>query len=466
MSKLNPYIKLGFGILLIAGLTTSCEDLLEQKPPDTGSNLLPEDAVRTAEDLQEVLTSAYDVLANTYNGNAQNLPSLLTDDLDRPNNQQDFTEIWLRSSTIFNGTVGNTFRDWHIAILRANTVILNLDNVTGLTPDNRQRIEAEARFIRALCHFDVVRSFAQPYGYTTDNSHPGIAIRTTTDVSNLPRSSVAEVYNFIVSDLTFAKANLPDMNDVFATRSAALALEATVRFQMHQYDLAYALSSEVINAGLYTFDTEVNRYQHPQAGPEAIFYIFSAQLGGGAIDSRNGAFRGNYNSDGADPPMRISTEFYQGVTQFGGPRAELFTQRDQDGTIFNVTSLFNSEFFNIPILSLTQMMLIRAESAGELNQNLSQAITDINLIRSRAYGSSVNNLLETANAQQVINAARLELRYELAFTGQRLHDLKRRGAQGENITIRGAAWDCPGMLIQFPATEQTDFFALNPGGGC
>lgn len=467
MKKLN--LKLAFILLLfVIGFNTACSDLLEQKPRDTGVNILPEDAVRTASDLQEVLISAYDVLANTFNGNIQNLPTLLTDDLARPFNQDNFSEIWLRSTNIFNGQVGNAFRDGYIAILRANTVMLNLDNVE-IEPTERLRIEAEARFIRALCHFELVRLFGQPYGFTPNNSHPGIAIRTTTDVSNAPRNTVGEVYNFVLSDLAFAKENLPPNVDVFASRPAALALEAAVRFQMHDYELAYTLSDEVLSSGQTSFDPDtVSRYLFPAVSQEAIFYIYSYQFAEGNVDSRNGGFRGNYLSDGANVTLRMSNEFYQAATVGGVtlPRASLFESREVDGNQFFVTNIFNAEFFHIPVLSHTQMLLIRAESAGEINQNIDQAIQDINRIRVRAYGGVIQNLPLTATAQDVINAARMESRIELAFTGQRFHDLKRRGAQGEDIVVRGAPWDCAGMVLQFPSTEETDVFPLNPAGGC
>jgi hypothetical protein len=52
-------------VALLMGIS-ACEDLLEQKPPSDGQNLLPDVAIETAEDLQEVLTSPYDVLANTH----------------------------------------------------------------------------------------------------------------------------------------------------------------------------------------------------------------------------------------------------------------------------------------------------------------------------------------------------------------------------------------------------------------
>jgi len=442
----------------------SCKDLLEQEPPDS---LLPGEAIQSQQDLEQVLVSAYDVLANTYNGDAQNLSNLLNDDVARPTADARYESIWTFNSTIFNTYSNGVFGQWYIAVLRANTVIGNLDNVSVPNPQDRNRIEAEARFIRALSHFDVCRAYAHTYNYTPNNSHPGVAIRENLDIEAIiPRSSVNDVYNFILSDLAFAKENLPSGSDIFATQGAALALEAAVRFQMQEYDKAYELANEVINSGVYMFDeNEVNHFVFPAPSPEYIFYIFSQEVQGN-IDNRNAGFRGNWNSQGNTPNLRITQEFYDDITQFGGPRSELYEERDQDGSLFYVTNMFNDVSFNIPVLSITQMMLIRAESSAMLNSNLSQAIEDINKIRVRAYGFSGNNLLPDASAQEVLEAAREEFRFELPFSGLRIHDLKRRGAQGEDITIREANWDCDGILIQFPATERTDQFPINPGGGC
>jgi len=455
------------GILL---LSYSCNDLLEQEPP---GSLLPSEAIQSQQDLEQVLISAYDVLANTYNGDAQNLSNLLSDDVARPTADGRYESIWTFNSTIFNTfTNGDddspgVFGQWYIAVLRANTVLGNLDNVSIPNPQDRNRIEAEARFIRALAHFDVCRVYAHAYNYSPDNSHPGVAIRSTLDFEPIiPRSSVGEVYSFVLSDLEFAKNNLSSGSSIFATRGAAIALEAVVRFQMQEYDQAYELADEVINSGVYMFDeNEVNHFVFPATSPEYIYYIVSQEVQGN-IDNRNTGFRGNWNSQGNTPNLRVTQEFYDLITQFGGPRAELYEERDQDGSLFYVTSMFNDVSFNIPVLSITQMMLIRAESSAMLNSNLTQAIEDINRIRVRAYGFSGNNLLPDASAQEVLEAAREEFRLELPFSGLRIHDLKRRGAQGEDITIRGANWDCDGILIQFPATERTDQFPINPGGGC
>ena len=442
---------------------SSCKDLLEKEPDE----LLPSLAIQNEDDLQEVLISAYDVLANTYNGNAQNLANLMSDNVARPIADARYESIWLRSSTIFNTFSNQTFLDYYIAVLRSNTVLDNL-TLIEVDADISRRVTGEAHFIRALCHFDVCRSYAQPYGFTGDNSHPGVAIRSSSDIivdAVAPRSSVGDVYSFVLDDIQVAKDNLPMENDVFATYHAAVALEAAVRFQMHDYQAAYNLSNEVIESGQYMFVDEYPvYYTFPNTSEETIFGIFSAPLADG-FDSRNGGFRGQWNSQGNVPNLQIPQDFYTAITADGGPRAELYEVVNQDGNLFWVTNKFNETNFNIPIFTLTQMMLIRAESAAIIGQDLSTPINDINRIRERAYGSPTNNL-GAASADQVIEAAQQEMRFEFPFTGQRTHDLKRRGAQGEDIIVRGAPWDCPANIIQFPATEATSVFPLNPGGGC
>ncbi len=458
-------IAFALGILICGGV--SCKKLLEQKPPTNSATILPSEAVQSASDLQEVLISAYDVLANTYNGDYQNMPTLMSDNLVRPINQDDYTSVWLRGSNIFNGAVGETLKQLSIAILRANTVLENVDNVPDLSDADRTKFMAEAHFIRGLCHFDAVRAWAQPYGYTPDNSQLGIAIRQSSDIVNAPRATVAQVYDFVLSEIAQAEAGLPEFNEVYATKWSAIALEAEVRFQQHNYQKAYELSNQLLTEAPQTFDSEVNKYQFPLVSPEAYFYVYSYPREDGTVDSRNGFFRDNYFANGT-PKLRIQPELYNLMIAHGDStsRGILYAKNDQDGNITYITHMFDAEYYHIPLFTVTQMMLMRAESAAKIAGDLSQGIEDINAIRERAYDSNVANLLANANAAEVIQAARLERRLEFPFNGERFHDLKRMGSQGENIIVRGAPWDCNGMILQFPAVEQTDFFPLNPTGGC
>ena len=133
-----------------------------------------------------------------------------------------------------------------------------------------------------------------------------------------------------------------------------------------------------------------------------------------------------------------------------------------------LTRFTDHSFFNVPLIHLTQMMLIRAECYGETGTNLDVAVSDINTIRGRAgITSDVYLLDETATAEDLVDAARNEYRKETIGMGLWVEQLQRRGANGEDITIRNAPWDCPGMALQFSASEgNVAGFEFNEVGGC
>jgi len=75
----------------------------------------------------------------------------------------------------------------YLAAGRANYMLSNLDNIPDLSGADRIRLEAEAKFIRAVAHFEMVRLFAQPYGFTSDNSHEPMAVLL---LHGLPKASL------------------------------------------------------------------------------------------------------------------------------------------------------------------------------------------------------------------------------------------------------------------------------------
>ena len=116
------------------------------------------------------------------------------------------------------------------------------------------------------------------------------------------------------------------------------------------------------------------------------------------------------------------------------------------------------------------MKLIRAEAGAELGgASLAVAITDINQLMTRAYGSTTFNLPGTATAALVISTTRNERELEMVGEGNRTQEIKRVGARsGINIDRRGSVWNCPGFLLQFPKAEKdaNPTFTMNPEGGC
>ncbi|MGD1848043.1 MAG: RagB/SusD family nutrient uptake outer membrane protein [Salibacteraceae bacterium] len=437
-----------------------CQDALDIPPDDV---LLKEDALNTAEDLQMLLNSCYDVLANTYNGNAQNMGEVLGENLARPNSNDDLTEIYIRRSNFFNGTINNYYKNPYIAIYRCNTLLEGVDQVS-ISGAERSRILGEARFIRAFCYFDLLQKFAQPHGFTADNSHDGVVLRTTPSADPLPRSSVAEVYSLILSDLEFAITVLPDDNGAYASRYAAEGLLAMVNMNINNLPEAVAHANVVLNSGQFPLDPNNARYT-TGVSPESVFYIVSSDA-----DRRAGELNGKYNTGGATQPnLTLNRELFLTLnSDTTDSRRQFITilNEGQENELYG-WNRYNEPWFNIPLVHTTDLKLLRAEALAELNQDLGIAIQDVNDIIERAYGAGTSNVLPgNAIASTILDKVRYERRLETIGEGTWLYYQKRRGANGENILIRDAVWNCPGLVLQFPVAERTNIFTMNPEGGC
>ena len=450
-------------IFLIGALLTACESLLTIDPVDEGV-ILESDAIQTKQDLQELLNAAYDVVNGFYGGHFQRTSELLGENVVlRDGITDEMVNIYKRYTTGYF-TDNESYDQAYICILRSNLVLENIDQVSGMTTDEATRMTGEAKFLRGIAHFAVVRLFAQPYGYTTNNDHPGVVIKTNSKVELLPRNTVAEVYQQILSDLTDAENSLPSENSgfVYATKWAAKAALAQVYFQMHNYDQAYAKAGEVINSGMFTFVTNFDDYTSDTS--ESIFKLVSDEASG----KRVGSDLGVYRSDGTNiPNIRVAPDVYKNVIKAGAGdlRASNWYKVFNPGATNEYVAFtrFNDEYPTVPVLRLTEIKLLRAEAAMlKSSVDKATAIQDINDIRERAYGSASRNLTETAGNDAILNAARTERRLELMGEGYDLHDLKRRGAAGESITIRGVKWDYVGLVIQFGASEVNELFTANP----
>lgn len=457
--KFNPFLSL----ILSAFLLQSCsEDLLDKRPEATDTQAVAEDAVKTKEDLQKLLISSYDVIANLYGGQIQNLSELLGDNIDAPANQNDYIQVYTRRTDIFNGTIGGVYNNAYITIYRANQLLFKKDDVTDISDAEKTQLEAEARFLRALCHHGILRLFAQPSGYTSDDSHLGIVLRMEYSQEAGLRSTVKECYDAIVEDLTFAEENLPASNGIYATKWSAKALLARVYLDQNKYSLAAEKASEVINSGQFTMLDSLTRFT-AGANTEQIFATVSYNQNN-ISDERGGAFL-NYRSDNnTNPTMRSNVGFYTTMTEdtLDLRGKEWFRQIGNGTTAIYGVGKFDRSFMWIPILHLTEMKLIRAEAYASLGTNTSTAQEDINEIRTRAGLSTL-----TSTGLQLLQDIRLERRKELCFEGDRTTQIKRFGVLGNESLSRNAPWNCPGMVLQFPGSENTVIgFVLNPTGGC
>lgn len=440
---------------VVAGFGTGCKKFLDAPPVQSIPKTV---ALADEKGVIETMNGAYQIVGggNMFGGKIQVMSELMADQLDGSQLSGDFGEIYGRKTSVFGEYKNNMYTDIYQAIYRANVVLENL----GVTNAMRDNLEGQGRFVRALSHFELVKLWAQPYGYTPDNSHLGVPLRIATTIVSQPRATVKQVYDQIIADLKIAEVKLPDNNNGYATKWAAKALLAKVYFQMNDFVNAYVYADQVISSNKFFLDTYASRFSET-GSKESIFKIINSY---GTYEP-GGELRGQFRSDFNLPTLRFTTAFWATVNTANDTRKALYETVKYPG--FIASKKYNSDRFEIPVFHLTEMKLIRAEAAAEQNAHLDVAIQDLNDILARAYGGT-KSIPPGSSASLIKANARLERSIELAGEGNRLSEIKRIGARGENIDKRGAAWNCNGLILQFPQGEMATNtgFTRNPEGGC
>jgi hypothetical protein len=304
---------------------------------------------------------------------------------------------------------------------------------------------------------------------------------------NIPRNSVDEVYNFIISDLTSAAAVLPqsygaaDLGRV--TKGAALGLLSKVYLYKKDWQKAYDTTNQVIALG-YGLDPDFNHLFRPagEFGSESVFEVncqCSAQFGGSQYAEVQGV-RNQFGWGFFTPSQALENAFEPGdirkeltILRNGEitPEGDLIAMGDpQSVTTYNqkvyVPKALNNNacgygsIQNIRILRFAEILLINAEAANELG-NTAAAITNLNKVRTRAQLPGT-----TASTQTALRAAIWhERRVELALEGDRFVDLVRTGQAATVLTPYGFK---AGKNELFPIpldviNESNGLFTQNPG---
>ncbi|WP_075558017.1 RagB/SusD family nutrient uptake outer membrane protein [Parabacteroides timonensis] len=152
-----------------------------------------------------------------------------------------------------NGSVKSLWYNCYKSINQCNSVIESLEKneIPGLNSDLRIRFQAEALFIRAHYYYHLVQQFGDiPMPLEPTNSVETAAYKTSAD----------EVWEQIITDLTFAAKNLPEIYQAsefgHVTRYAAMHHLSRVYLTLNRNDndLRNALSyaEQVINSGKYS----------------------------------------------------------------------------------------------------------------------------------------------------------------------------------------------------------------------
>ena len=235
-------------IIGIAGLltVTSCsEDFLDRAPiSQQNSN----NFYRTAEDMKNALTAVYGSLqyGGQYYSSIHVIGDMRSDntEITNPNAGADLQAVDDFTNVAVNSIGNNTWNANYQGIQAANIVIEKIQAV-NMDQNLKARFVGEAKFLRALMYFNMVRIFGDVPLVVTVINNPQQGY-------DYGRESVANVYSQIISDLTEAEESLPftyGAADIGrATKGAAMALLGKVHLTLKNYPEAAQKLKELIDA--------------------------------------------------------------------------------------------------------------------------------------------------------------------------------------------------------------------------
>ena len=204
-------------IILSYILLYSCEKQLEIVPD---YKFPAELATSNLDSLEKITNGTFNQLqsSNLFGGGLIANSELLADNWHtNPISNFSLNQLRTRQMNAYNGEASGLWNDGYRAINMANIVLHHLPEHQEQDIEKAILLEGECLFIRAICHFEILRMFSQAAGFTNDNSHLGIPIRismgSATEEQNNPRANVDQVYNQIIEDLEKSILLLPNNTD-------------------------------------------------------------------------------------------------------------------------------------------------------------------------------------------------------------------------------------------------------------
>ena len=252
-----------FTISLVAALMlsiTACEKRLDIVPLQS---LPPEQGLKTESDLSGMLIGSYNGLQSTssYGGDIQLMADLWANRAylrfrGSFANLLEIAGITTVSNVILkdNASAASLWSNAYRTINTCNLVLANLNLVTS-SAAKKDRIEAEALFIRGSLYFELARIYGKAWGdgdNSTNLAVPLILTPTPSEVSGLKdenypaRATVAAVYGRAIADLQRAATLLPSTNLHYATKAAAWGQLSRIALMQGDYATARDMANNAI----------------------------------------------------------------------------------------------------------------------------------------------------------------------------------------------------------------------------
>lgn len=382
--------------------------------------------------------------------------------------------------------------DWMFAGVNRASYVIEFADKTDF--EGRERLIAEALFLRAYYNFELVKWFG-PIPLKPEGRF------VLGDETTIPRFDEAEVYAQIEADLTAAIPNLPltPGQTGRVTSGAARALLGKAFVFQEKYEQAAAVLQIVIDTDVYALaDDYAGIFEMTgENGPGSVFevqYTDAEGAGFGCLQCSEGnvavGFNGIRNHTGPEydsgfsfnvPTEETYNAFEAGDSRRDASILDIDAWADATGATFGLgfehTGYYNRKYIarkgdsNIGDQNLTNPnnyrairyadVLLLAAEAYNATGNDELARTYLNDVRRRAFGDLDHDVAASGDA--LADFIRRERRLEFVGEGHRFFDLVRFGEAAGAITGFEAGkhdrFPVPFQEIQFSNGNWTQ----NPG---
>lgn len=477
----------------------SCEDELDQQNP----NVLTEDSFwQTGDEVQSALAATYKYLKQTTFGywgyRVVQLQNARGDDFYLRNDNRGLYQLSTFTNAPTTNTPGFLYSGAYTGIFRANQILTNTPNA-DLSEEDKNKFMGEARFLRALNYYHLAINFEEVPIFTE--------VPQVREDYFKPKSSRAEVWSQIESDLQAAKEVLPVSYPPEwvgrATRGAAIGYLGKSYVYQERWQEAISEFELLVepngdSKSPYSYHLLEN-YEHnflPEFdnNAESLFEIQIQNVGG--VDAWGGenanesqgviiayglaptevggwfqmhptnkmfnAFQEEKTVDGDfDPRMYASIVWdYPGAMFYNRPFSEFELVFNKVSKVKKYQNWRNdnegipgSSEINEKALRYADILLLYAE-ALTMQDRVEDAIPLVNRIRTRANLSTLNSGMSQTEMMEEIRHQRM---VEFFREGQRFYDLRRWGLLDQEITNS----DKEGR--QFFEEDRHDFFPIPQG---
>jgi hypothetical protein len=391
------------------------------------------------------------------NGGLSVYTGLSSDELFNTAASTTYDPFFRDSIPVENNTVlRNFWTEPYSNIYRLNAIIEGLSRSSSLTDSLKHQLSGEAKYMRSLYYFYLANIFGDV---------PLILTSSYESNQTMPRTPVAQIYQFITNDLLEAEGLLSPSyqgtGKIRINKWAATALLARLYLFQQNWTLAETKASVVINSGYYSLASNIANV-FLKNSPETIFEIAPSNESGNTAEGATFI----PTSATTRPPLALTASL---LNSFEASDKRKINWA-KSNTVSAVTYFYPYKYKvksstsvteYLIVQRLAELYLIRAEARAQ-SGNLTNAAADINTIRARA---GLPNTIATTQPALLL-AIESERQTELFCEwGHRWLDLKRTGRLNTVLSAVKPYWRSFAALYPIPFSQlQLNVYLMQNSG--